>query len=113
MSKNGEKSSANPPVNFPELSESELKSGKNSSSQDLGMLMDVPVMVSLEVGRTKISIKRLLELNQGSVIALDKNAGDPIDVLVNGKLIGHGEVVVIDDKFGLKFTDLVNIEKPL
>jgi flagellar motor switch protein FliN/FliY len=70
--------------------------------------LDVPVTVSLEIGRTQINIRDLLQLNQGSVIELDKLAGEPMDVLVNGTLIAHGEVVVVNDKFGIRLTDVIS-----
>jgi flagellar motor switch protein FliN/FliY len=66
------------------------------------------VTVSLEIGRTKINIRNLLQLNQGSVVELDRFAGEPMDVLVNGTLIAHGEVVVVNDKFGIRLTDIIS-----
>jgi flagellar motor switch protein FliN/FliY len=74
----------------------------------LDVILDVPVTVSLEIGRTQINIRDLLQLNQGSVIELDKLAGEPMDVLVNGTLIAHGEVVVVNDKFGIRLTDVIS-----
>jgi flagellar motor switch protein FliN/FliY len=68
----------------------------------------VPVTVSLEIGRTKINIRNLLQLNQGSVVELDRFAGEPMDVLVNGTLVAHGEVVVVNDKFGIRLTDIIS-----
>lgn len=78
------------------------------SEINLDVLLDVPVTVSMEVGNTKISIRNLLQLNQGSVIELDRLAGEPMDVLVNGTLIARGEVVVVNDKFGLRLTDIIS-----
>ena len=80
------------------------------SSDDikLDVILDVPVMVSMEIGRTQINIRNLLQLNQGSVIELDRFAGEPMDVLVNGTLIAHGEVVVVNDKFGIRLTDVIS-----
>ena len=78
------------------------------SELNLDVLLDVPVNVSMEVGHTKISIRNLLQLNQGSVIELDRLAGEPMDVLVNGTLIARGEVVVVNDKFGLRLTDIIS-----
>lgn len=75
---------------------------------NLDILLDVPVTISMEIGRTKINIKNLLHLNQGSVIELDRLAGEPMDVLVNGTLIAHGEVVVVNDKFGIRLTDVIS-----
>ena len=70
--------------------------------------MDIPVTISMEVGATQITIRNLLQLNQGSVIELDRLAGEPLDVLVNGTLIAHGEVVVINEKFGIRVTDVIS-----
>lgn len=80
---------------------------------DLDVIMDIPVVLSLEVGQTPISIRNLLSLSQGSVIELDRMAGEPLDVLVNGTLIAHAEVVVVNEKFGLRLTDVVNTEERL
>ena len=78
------------------------------SEINLDVILDVPVTVSMEVGSTKISIRNLLQLNQGSVIELDRLAGEPMDVLVNKTLIARGEVVVVNDKFGLRLTDIIS-----
>lgn len=75
---------------------------------NLDVVLDVPVDISMEIGRTKLSIRNLLKLNQGSVIELDRLAGEPMDVLVNGTLIAHGEVVVVNDKFGIRLTDVIS-----
>ncbi|MCP3908121.1 MAG: flagellar motor switch protein FliN [Oceanicoccus sp.] len=75
---------------------------------DLDVIMDIPVSISMEVGNTEISIRNLLQLNQGSVIELDRLAGEPLDVLVNGTLIAHGEVVVVNEKFGIRMTDVIS-----
>ncbi|MDH5229312.1 MAG: flagellar motor switch protein FliN [Gammaproteobacteria bacterium] len=74
---------------------------------DLEMILDIPVTISMEIGRTSISIRNLLKLNQGSVVELDRLAGEPLDVLVNGTLIAHGEVVVVNEKFGIRLTDVI------
>lgn len=74
----------------------------------LDVILDVPVMLSLEVGRTRIPIRNLLQLNQGSVVELERGAGEPLDVFVNGTLIAHGEVVVVNDRFGVRLTDVVS-----
>ena len=74
---------------------------------DLEMILDIPVTISMEIGRTQISIRNLLKLNQGSVVELDRLAGEPLDVLVNGTLIAHGEVVVVNEKFGIRLTDVI------
>lgn len=71
-------------------------------------ILDVPVTISMEIGRTKINIRNLLQLNQGSVVELDRLAGEPMDVLVNGTLIAQGEVVVVNEKFGLRLTDIIS-----
>ena len=73
--------------------------------------MDVNLSLTLEVGRTKISVRNLLALTQGSVVELDKLAGEPLDVLVNGTLVAHGEVVTVNDKFGIRLLDVVSAEK--
>ena len=74
----------------------------------LDTILDIPVTISMEVGRAKISIRNLLQLNQGSVVELERVAGEPLDVLVNGTLIAHGEVVVVNDKFGIRLTDVIS-----
>jgi len=71
-------------------------------------ILDVPVTISMEIGRTRINIRNLLQLNQGSVVELDRLAGEPMDVLINGTLIAQGEVVVVNDKFGIRLTDIVS-----
>ena len=75
---------------------------------DLDVILDIPVNISMEVGSTSITIRNLLQLNQGSVIELDRLAGEPLDVLVNGTLIAHGEVVVVNEKFGIRMTDVIS-----
>ena len=74
----------------------------------LDVILDVPVTLSLEVGRTRMPIRNLLQLNQGSVVELERGAGEPLDVFVNGTLIAHGEVVVVNDRFGVRLTDVVS-----
>jgi len=76
-------------------------------AQDINMVLDIPVQLSVELGRTKVPIKHILQLGQGSVVELDALAGEPMDVLVNGYLIAQGEVVVVNDKFGIRLTDVV------
>ena len=78
---------------------------------NLDVILDVPVTLSMEIGRTQINIRNLLQLNQGSVVELDRFAGEPLDVLVNGTLIAHGEVVVINDKFGIRLTDVISLSE--
>ncbi len=75
---------------------------------NLDVILDVPVTLSMEVGRTRIPIRNLLQLNQGSVVELDRAAGEPLDVYVNGTLIAHGEVVVVNEKFGIRLTDVIS-----
>jgi len=75
---------------------------------ELDVILDIPVSISMEVGNTQIAIRNLLQLNQGSVIELDRLAGEPLDVLVNGTLIAHGEVVMVNDKFGIRLTDVIS-----
>jgi len=75
---------------------------------NLDVILDIPVSISMEVGNTEISIRNLLQLNQGSVVELDRLAGEPLDVLVNGTLIAHGEVVVVNEKFGIRLTDVIS-----
>ncbi len=82
--------------------------GTGGSTPDLDVILDIPVTISMEVGNTSIPIRNLLQLNQGSVIELDRLAGEPLDVLVNGTLIAHGEVVMVNEKFGIRLTDVVS-----
>ncbi|WP_438864945.1 flagellar motor switch protein FliN [Neptunicella sp.] len=89
----------------------ELKEDANISVEEkrkLDSILDIPVTISMEVGRSHISIRNLLQLNQGSVVELDRVAGEPLDVLINGTLIAHGEVVVVNDKFGIRLTDVIS-----
>ncbi len=86
----------------------ELQDEGASGSVNLDAILDVPVTISMEIGRTKINIRNLLQLNQGSVVELDRLAGEPMDVLVNGTLIAQGEVVVVNEKFGLRLTDIIS-----
>jgi len=79
-----------------------------SEDVNLDVILDVPVTISLEIGRTRISIRNLLQLNQGSVVELDRLAGEPLDVMVNGTLIAHGEVVVVNEKYGIRLTDVIS-----
>ncbi|MBR2513364.1 MAG: flagellar motor switch protein FliN [Halomonas sp.] len=79
----------------------------NAQSRDLEMIMDIPVKLTVELGRTKLTIKQLLELAQGSVIELEGLAGEPMDILINGYLIAQGEVVVVEDKYGIRITEII------
>ncbi len=92
---------------------SELDGDNNSEggitdNPDLAVVLDIPVKIAMEVGSTQITIRNLLQLNQGSVIELERLAGEPLDVLVNGTLIAHGEVVVVNEKFGIRVTDVIS-----
>lgn len=91
-----------------ELDEFSEDAGSSNGRPDLDVILDIPVAISMEVGRTAITIRNLLQLNQGSVIELDRLAGEPLDVLVNGTLIAHGEVVVVNEKFGIRMTDVIS-----
>ena len=82
--------------------------GPVPGAPDLDVILDIPVTISMEVGNTQIAIRNLLQLNQGSVIELDRLAGEPLDVLVNGTLIAHGEVVMVNEKFGIRLTDVIS-----
>ena len=93
-------------ISFDELKNEVLS--QPPGSPDLDVILDIPVSISMEVGRTSITIRNLLQLNQGSVIELDRLAGEPLDVLVNGTLIAHGEVVVVNEKFGIRMTDVIS-----
>jgi flagellar motor switch protein FliN len=84
-----------------------FSAGGDAAMQDINMVLDIPVLLSVELGRTKVPIKHILQLGQGSVVELDALAGEPMDVLVNGYLIAQGEVVVVNDKFGIRLTDVV------
>jgi flagellar motor switch protein FliN/FliY len=83
------------------------KGTKQETPNDIDFILDIPVQLTVELGRTKIAIKNLLQLAQGSVVELDGLAGEPMDVLVNGCLIAQGEVVVVNDKFGIRLTDII------
>lgn len=104
MSKQNEQ--AAPRAEFNDLQDG----GADTSARDVNLevILDVPVTLSMEVGRTRIPIRNLLQLNQGSVVELDRAAGEPLDVFVNGTLVAHGEVVVVNDKFGIRLTDVIS-----
>lgn len=82
-----------------------------SSETDIGLLLEVPLSISVELGRTSLTIRELLALGQGSILQLDRHAGEPVDVLVNGKRLARGEVVVIDEDFGIRVTEVVAPEE--
>lgn len=97
----------------PKYSPDELKDGEQAAAGsradvNLDLVLDVPVDVSLRVGSSDITIRDLVSLVEGSVVSLDRNAGEPMDVLVNGTLIAHGEIVVVDDQYGVRLTDVVS-----
>jgi flagellar motor switch protein FliN/FliY len=97
-------STAQPADIFPSFS---APLGQGGIMNELDMILDIPVQITVELGRTKITIKNLLQLAHGSVVELDAMAGEPMDVLVNGTLIAQGEVVVVNDKFGIRLTDII------
>jgi flagellar motor switch protein FliN/FliY len=82
--------------------------GKTGAPLDMGFILDIPLKVSVEVGRTKLLVQELLQLGQGSVIELDKQMGEPFEVLVNEKLVARGEIVVVNDRFGVRLTDIIS-----
>ena len=86
----------------------EIPKGSSGEDVNLDVILDVPVTISMEIGRTQVNIRNLLQLNQGSVVELDRLAGEPMDVLVNGTLVAHGEVVVVNEKFGIRLTDVIS-----
>ena len=79
-----------------------------SGEVKLDVILDIPVTIAMEIGRTQLSIRNLLQLNQGSIVELDRLAGEPMDVLVNGTLVAHGEVVVVNEKFGIRLPDVIS-----
>ncbi|HNU66546.1 MAG: flagellar motor switch protein FliN [Methylotenera sp.] len=89
------------------FTEFSAKNKLHETQNDIDFILDIPVQLTVELGRTKIAIKNLLQLAQGSVVELDGMAGEPMDVLVNGCLIAQGEVVVVNDKFGIRLTDII------
>ena len=95
------------PVAFSEFGTGAGATGAAVAGNDINMILDIPVQLTVELGRTRIPIKHILQLAQGSVVELEAMAGEPMDVLVNGYLIAQGEVVVVNDKFGIRLTDIV------
>jgi flagellar motor switch protein FliN/FliY len=100
-------SAANPQYAPDELKDGQPAAEKPRADVNLDLVLDIPVEVSLRVGSTDISIRDLVSLVEGSVISLDQDAGEPMDVLVNGTLIAHGEIVIVDDQYGVRLTDVV------
>lgn len=103
----GEAAAATPAANEPVLSPEDSRLAKTDFSK-LKMILDVPLKVTVELGRTKMLVNDLLQLGQGSVIELDKIAGEPMEILINEKLVAMGEVVVVNEKFGVRLTDVVS-----
>jgi len=95
-------------VELDELQDEGTPVESSGPGPELDVILDIPVRISMEVGATQIPIRNLLQLNQGSVVELDRLAGEPLDVMVNGTLIAHGEVVMVNDKFGIRLTDVVS-----
>jgi len=88
--------------------EPEVAAPATSGEINLDVVLDIPVTLSMEVGRSKLSIRNLLQLNQGSVVELNRATGEPLDVYVNGTLVAHGEVVMVNEKFGIRLTDVIS-----
>ena len=86
-------------------------SGTRGQGAELDSILDIPITLSVEIGKSRLSIRNLLQLNQGSVVELDRMAGEPLDVLINGMLVAHGEVVVVNDKMGIRLTDVVSAQE--
>lgn len=108
MEESGDSESSQPEVAPLEQFDSTPNQEFSEDNPNLDVILDIPVTISMEVGSTEIAIRNLLQLNQGSVIELDRLAGEPLDVLVNGRLIAHGEVVMVNEKFGIRLTDVVS-----
>jgi flagellar motor switch protein FliN len=102
--------SANPAEARPAELNEILEESAPAANRDVNLevILDVPVTLSMEVGRTRIPIRNLLQLNQGSVVELERAAGEPLDVFVNGTLVAHGEVVVVNERFGIRLTDVIS-----
>jgi len=95
------------PVEFDDMN-SEAAARRPNGDTNLDVILDIPVTLSMEIGRTRVSIQDLLQLAKGSVVELDRMAGEPLDVLVNGTLVARGEVVVVNDKFGVRLSDVIS-----
>jgi len=104
LNEQAESEAADSSASFDELTDDSAP----MSDVNLDVVLDIPVNLSMEIGRTRISIRNLLQLNQGSVVELERLAGEPMDVLVNGTLIARGEVVVVNEKFGIRLTDIIS-----
>ncbi|GJM04236.1 MAG: flagellar motor switch protein FliN [marine bacterium B5-7] len=110
MSEQSNAESTNANDNLPEAPLKNLQADNvnNGESANLEAILDIPVSLSVQIGQTKISIKNLLQLNQGSVVELERLAGEPLDVMVNNTLVAHGEIVVVNEKYGIRLTDIVS-----
>lgn len=110
MAEQGDAEEASPNSDLPEAPLQNLQADDNSNGEtaNLEAILDIPVSLSVEIGQTKISIKNLLQLNQGSVVELERLAGEPLDVKVNNTLVAHGEIVVVNEKYGIRLTDIVS-----
>lgn len=102
-----------PPENVQQATMDNLVDDSNAEEGGVKLesLLDIPVSLSVKIGETRISIRNLLQLNQGSVVELDRMAGEPLDVLINNTLIAHGEVVVVNEKYGIRLTDVISAEE--
>jgi len=107
MSEQAEPAAAASPANKPHVFEQFGANAAGTTQNDLDMILDIPVQLTVELGRTKMPIKNLLQLAQGSVVELASMAGEPLDVMINGFLIAQGEVVVVNDKLGIRLTDII------
>lgn len=97
-----------PAVEQAALSDFNDESIGDGEQDNLDAILDIPIALSVEIGQTKISIRNLLQLNQGSVVELDRLAGEPLDVMVNNTLVAHGEIVVVNEKYGIRLTDVIS-----
>jgi len=104
----GEAAAGSTAAETAQFQELQAENGMGSGDVKIDAILDVPITVAMEIGRARINIRNLLQLNQGSVVELDRLAGEPMDVLVNGTLIAQGEVVVVNEKFGIRLTDIVS-----
>jgi len=110
MSEQSDSESTNANDDLPEAPLQNLQADNvnNGETANLEAILDIPVSLSVQIGQTKISIKNLLQLNQGSVVELERLAGEPLDVMVNNTLVAHGEIVVVNEKYGIRLTDIVS-----
>ena len=108
LNEQAEQEAVNKVEHAPMQSLSEDSGGPTMGDTNLDVILDIPINISMQIGASKISIRNLLKLNQGSVVELDRLAGEPLDVLVNGTLIAHGEVVVVNEKYGIRLTDVIS-----